>query len=135
MFTPRLFSEGDRGGNSIRVGKYNLHSIWDWALEGKKEISKLAEFSKSFLKDDMTNYDYSGIKDFNAWLKESYSLAKNLAYTEAVRDTALSAENSGSTEFPTFTMSDEYKLNMEEAARERVILAGYRLSELLSVIL
>jgi hypothetical protein len=135
MFTPRLFSEGDRGGNSIRVGKYNLHSTWDWALGGEKEISKLTDFSKSFLKDDMTNYDYSGIKDFNAWLKESYSLAKNLAYTEAVRDTALSAENSGSTEFPTFTMSDEYKLNMEEAARERVILAGYRLSELLSVIL
>ena len=30
MFTPRLFSEGDRGGNSIKVGKYNLHSTWDF---------------------------------------------------------------------------------------------------------
>jgi len=29
MFTPRLFSEGDRGGNSIKVGKYNLHYTLD----------------------------------------------------------------------------------------------------------
>ncbi|UCH64639.1 MAG: S1/P1 nuclease [Ignavibacterium sp.] len=138
MFTPRLFSEGDRGGNSIRVGNYNLHSTWDWALGGEKDLIKLAEFLTEIRKDYISIFDDSGtnrIFNFSAWLKESYSLAKSEAYSKAVRDTVLSAENSNSCEFPSFTMSDEYKLNMEEAAKERVIIAGYRLSELLGVLL
>ena len=137
MFTPRLFSEGDRGGNSIKVGKYNLHSTWDWAVGGEKDLSKLALHLNAIQKDESTNLRDDNAKDifnFNAWLDESNSLAKSKAYSEAVRDTVLSAENSYSTEFPTFTMSNEYKLNMEEAAKERVILAGQRLSDLLGFI-
>ncbi|MHA2100368.1 MAG: S1/P1 nuclease [Candidatus Kariarchaeaceae archaeon] len=134
MFTPRLFSAGDRGGNSIRVGKYNLHSTWDWALGGEKEISKLAEFSKDICKDGNlysigTNAN-EGL-NFDNWMEESYKLANSKAYTEAVRDTVVSAEKSNSTEFPTLTIIDEYKLNMEEAAKERVVQAGYRLSAIL----
>ena len=136
MFTPRLFSEGDRGGNSIKVGKYNLHSTWDWALGGEREISKLVEFILPIRKDQISIYYDSSVKEefnFNGWLEESYSLAKSKAYSEAVRDTVLSAENSNSTEFPTFIMSNDYKINMKEAALERVELAGYRLSELLGL--
>ena len=44
IFTPRLFSEGDRGGNSIKVEKYNLHSTWDWALGGEKRNIKTCRF-------------------------------------------------------------------------------------------
>ena len=137
MFTPRLFSEGDRGGNSIKVGKYNLHSTWDWALGGEREISKLAEILKTIRNDYITilvdpYMDY--IFNFNAWLEESYSLAKSKAYTQAVLDNVASAEYSNSMEFPTFKMNDEYKLNMEEAAKERVITAGYRLSAILNSI-
>jgi len=137
MFTPRLFSKGDRGGNSIKVGKYNLHSTWDWALGGEKDLSNLAEILKTIGKDQVTIVwdDYGKhVFNFNGWLEESYSLAKSKAYSETVRDTVLSAENSISAEFPTFTMSDEYKLNMKEAAEERVILAGQRLSELLGLL-
>ena len=137
MFTPRLFSEGDRGGNSIKVGKYNLHSTWDWALGGEKEISKLAEFSKDICKEEklysVKTKEEEGF-EFNNWMEESYKLAKSKAYTKAVRDTVVSAENSNSTEFPTFTMNDEYKLNMEEAAKERIVHAGYRLSAILDSI-
>ncbi|MCH8034534.1 MAG: S1/P1 nuclease [Bacteroidetes bacterium] len=137
MFTPRLFSKGDRGGNSIKVGKYNLHSTWDWALGGEREISKMADFSDAIRKDEKLNSIGINANEelkFNRWLEESYSLAKSIAYTEDVRDTVVSAENSNSTEFPSFTMNDEYKFNMEEAAKERVVQAGYRLSAILDLI-
>ena len=137
MFTPRLFSKGDRGGNSIKVGKYNLHSTWDWALGGEREISKMADFSDAIRKDEKLNsigINANEELNFNRWLEESYSLAKSIAYTEDVRDTVASAENSNSTEFPSFTMNDEYKFNMEEAAKERVVQAGYRLSAILDLI-
>lgn len=137
MFTPRLFSKGDRGGNSIKVGKYNLHSTWDWALGGEREISKMADFSDAIRKDEKLNsigINANEELNFNRWLEESYSLAKSIAYTEDVRDTVVSAENSNSTEIPSFTMNDEYKFNMEEAAKERVVQAGYRLSAILDLI-
>jgi hypothetical protein len=131
MFTPRMFSEGDRGGNSIKVGKYNLHSTWDWALGGEREISKLAAFSEAIRKDEKFNSIGTNANEelsYSNWLDESYIIAKSIAYTQAVRDTVASAENSSSTEFPTFTMNDDYKFNMEDAAKERVVQAGYRLS-------
>lgn len=137
MFTPRLFSKGDRGGNSIKVGKYNLHSTWDWALGGEREISKMADFSDAIRKDEKLNsigINANEELNFNRWLEESYSLAKSIAYTEDVRDTVASAENSNSTEFPSFTMNNQYKYNMEEAAKERVVQAGYRLSAILDLI-
>jgi hypothetical protein len=52
MFTLRLFATGDRRGNSIRVGKYNLHSKWIWALEGEEEISKLVQFSNKINQEE-----------------------------------------------------------------------------------
>ncbi len=137
MFTPRLFSKGDRGGNSIKVGKYNLHSTWDWALGGEREISKMADFSDAIRKDEKLNsigINANEELNFNRWLEESYSLAKSIEYTEDVRDTVVSTENSNSTEIPSFTMNDEYKFNMEEAAKERVVQAGYRLSAILDLI-
>jgi hypothetical protein len=137
MFTPRLFSEGDRGGNSIKVGKYDLHSTWDWALGGEREISKLAEFSDVIRKDEKLNFIGTNAKDelnYNKWLEESYTIAKSIAYTKAIRDTVKSAENSNSTELPVFTMNDEYKFNMEVAAKDRVIQAGYRLSAIVESI-
>ena len=137
MFTPRLFSKGDRGGNSIKVGKYNLHSTWDWALGGEREISKMADFSDAIRKDEKLNSIGINAKEelnFNRWLEESYSLAKSIAYTEDVRDTVASAENSNSTEIPSFTMNNQYKYNMEDAAKERVVQAGYRLSAVLDLI-
>ena len=57
-----------------------------------------------------------------------------MAYTQAVRDTVASVENSSSTELPVFTMNDVYKINMEEAAKERVVQAGYRLSAIVESI-
>jgi len=137
MFTPRLFSTGDRGGNSIKVGKYNLHSTWDWALGGEREISKIADFSDSIRKDEKLNSIGANAKEelnFDSWLEESYSLANSIGYTKAVRDTVASTENSNSNEFPYFTMNDEYKYNMEKAAKERVVQAGYRLSAILDLI-
>ena len=137
MFTSRLFSEGDRGGNSIIVGKYNLHSTWDWALGGEREISKLVKFIIPIRKEQITIYYDSGVKEefnYNTWLEESYKLAKSIAYTKTVRDTVASAEYSNSTEFPSFTMNDGYKFNMEKVAKERVELAGYRLSVILDSI-
>jgi len=137
MFTPRLFNNGDRGGNSIIVGKYNLHSTWDWALGGEGEISNMANFSEAIRKNEKLNsIGINAKEEFNFinWLEESYSLANSIAYTKAVRDTVASAENSNSTEFPSFTMNDEYKFNMEDAAKERVVQAGYRLSAILDLI-
>ena len=137
MFTPRLFSEGDRGGNSIKVGKYNLHSTWDWAVGGEKEISVLVQVSTTLLEDKELNsasMDEKEDLNFNNWLEESYSLANTTVYTEAVCTLVVSAEYSNSTEFPTFEMSDEYKLIMEQVAKERVILAAYRLNAIIDTI-
>ncbi len=138
MFTPRLFREGDRGGNSIKVGKYNLHSTWDWALGGEREISMLAGISIAIHKDGNLNSIGTIAKEelnFNKWLEESYRFAKSMAYTDAVRDTVASAEYSNSTDLPFFTMNNEYKLIMEQAAKERVAQAGYRLKEILGLLL
>ena len=137
MFTPRLFTEGDRGGNSIKVGKYNLHSTWDWALGGEKEISKFAEYSEDVRKDEKFNSVGTNAMEelnFNNWLEESYIIAKSIAYTTAVRDTVLSAENSSSSEPPVFTMDYEHKYNMKEIAKGRVVQAGYRLSAIVESI-
>ena len=103
----------------------------------KKEISKLADLSDAVLKDEKLNSIGTNAKEelnINNWLEESYMIAKSIAYTQAVRDTVASVENSSSTELPVFTMNDVYKINMEEAAKERVVQAGYRLSAIVESI-
>ena len=137
MFTPRLFSEGDRGGNSIKVGKYNLHSTWDWAVGGEKEISVLAELSTTlFENEELNSFSKDAKEDLNInnWLEESYSLAKSSVYTPAVCDLVVAAEYSNSTDYPSFILSDDYKSTMEQVAKERVILAAYRLIAILGII-
>ena len=41
LFSKRTFPEGDRGGNSIRIGKSNLHSQWDGLLGNSFKYSDI----------------------------------------------------------------------------------------------
>ena len=134
MFSVALSPEGDRGGNLIHVGDggKNLHSVWDGMVGAathfkslKKQIVKL--FGNSALVN-MAKND-ANQTDPVAWVKEGQDLCKESVYTDDVLG-ELALDESGHyvvlAELP-----DGYLEDAKDVARKRIIIAGFRLAELL----
>ncbi len=120
------FPQGDRGGNLYKIKNYrwhNLHSYWD---EGGEFLSKDLAKNKQVLERtahmlekkyplayfEKRVYD----KNFKHWMQESYSIAKEKAY--------IIKEYSAP--------SKAYQAQTQQITEEQIVLAGYRLGQLLA---
>lgn len=129
------FPKGDMGGNLIKMtygdkGQIkNLHMLWDSVLlkvldnnvmpldnEGKVYLEN---YSKSLMKEH-TRASLDGILkknwQFDSWIMESWRICKEFVYPTILKDPNPTAD---------------YIKKGEQIARERLVLAGYRLSDLL----
>jgi hypothetical protein len=126
--------KGDLGGNLIYIndpyksGSKNLHSFWDGGLGLFPEIVvfpyspedrlRVNEMAESLMKEFPKTYYGSDVTQLNhkSWIDESHKLAVQIAYADVDL-------------FP--LIRPEYVILGRRIAKERVILAGYRLANLL----
>lgn len=121
--------QGDLGGNLFPIQSPiadNLHAYWDGGLGlfqavgthkyvGYHQMINMAnhwmgEYPKSYFAKQLA------IQSPQAWAQESYLLAKNVAY-----HTSMNA-----------APSRDYNLTGRQVVREQVVLAGYRLANILN---
>jgi len=135
-FTPDM-PDGDRGGNLFLLSedapRANLHSYWDaggmlfgnrnvrrpLSDSGRKSIEKFArDITQVHPKSSMT----AAVNQHNPmeWAKESFKLGKDVVYVGVKEGTI---------------PDDTYQKKVQETARRRVALAGYRLAAILNEVL
>jgi hypothetical protein len=126
-----LHQDGDRGGNSFRIGssERNLHTFWDRSFGVDDDPQEVAELARGLLRDfkrDATEVDIAsdGAAESTVlgWVGESATLARYVVYTigtETARPPHPSPSNS-------------YRSLSREIARHRVAIAGHRLAAMIS---
>ena len=125
--------EGDRGGTRFYVKTsrrsretMSLHSYWDRSVIKYEDVSIVAEKARSLRGNNPPSaFNEIGSGGFEDWIQESYGLAKKYAYRDGVL--AGSRNDSAGTGLPS-----DYRTSITPTAERRVVLAGYRISELLS---
>lgn len=134
LFAKHTFPEGDRGGNSIRVGKSNLHSQWDGLLGNSFKDSEIIAQAVGIARDPAMKQlgeKAAGQMNYSAWIDESYALAKSDVYTiqilEAVKES--DSRQSGLKPFPTLPAA--YYQKAGTIAVKRAAQSGWRLAEVI----
>jgi hypothetical protein len=136
MYSPWLFPEGDRGGNSVRVLQAgNLHSLWD-QFPGRDEDYRgprnkaigyvsdaaFAEIGKSA----------AAILNEQSWAVESQSLAKIAVYDAEVMAALRRMEAAGGVD--AINLSEAYLKEGGRISERRLVEAGHRLGAVLKEI-
>jgi S1/P1 Nuclease len=146
LHTAQLFTveypKGDRGGNEIcvRVNQagqpMDLHRFWDGVITSSGDLSRLRNAATEmrnrpdFVRSQLTQLLSNNV---NAWAEESFEIATRIAYqngglTGSPRD--------GNKNCTTVTAAPTLPLGYVAIARRiadrRMILAGYRLADLLT---
>ena len=150
------FREGDEGGNDYKI-KFDspiteLHGLWDDAVvlypemgydpedinpEDIKKIAKNIELQypeKKLIKettppvrDSNQTITYWAMDWSNQWCQESFKLAESVVYPDLSPGAGL-AKNP-------VKLEKNYLINSSKIAEQRLALAGYRLANLLHVVL
>jgi hypothetical protein len=122
----RDLPNGDQGGNAIKIEcgpgcpETNLHAFWDDVLGPfGASLQAVEEAARGLPIPDSAQ---AAIADENAWLSESFDLARTAAYAAPVI-----GDGSGP-----YALTEAYKAKALEVARLRVALAGIRLANLLN---
>jgi hypothetical protein len=120
--------EGDRGGNSERVipatgETLPLHSYWDRIFGGYSSVFGAIFDAKDHggLMSVHPDADAAQALDPDAWVTESFELAKKFAYAPPV-----------STGKDAVQLTREYETNARNVARSQAALAAARLANLLN---
>jgi hypothetical protein len=145
LHTTQLFTveypQGDRGGNEICVRvtqtgqPMNLYRFWDGVITSSQNLTRLRneatalrnrqEFQRSHLTE------LASI-DFEAWAKESYEIATKIAYRNGGR---IGVPKRGSMDCTMVAAAPVlpagYVVSASRIGDRRMILAGYRLADLL----
>jgi len=131
-------SEGDRGGNGIKVKQgRNLHSYWDGLLGGDQSLNDIRGRAAAILADaDMKKSadKAAGELDIVAWVNESNKIAKTFAYDELILKEVAAREADSSHPLHKVDLPAEYLKEAGRIAQRRVAEAGYRLAEILKQI-
>jgi hypothetical protein len=146
LHTAQLFTveypDGDRGGNEICVRvspagqPMDLHRFWDGVITSSSNPTRLRneatvlrnrqEFQRSQLTELGNTY-------FESWARESFEIATKIAYRN---DGRIGSPRSGNMDctmvaaVPVLPVG--YVVNAKRIADRRMILAGYRLADLLT---
>lgn len=135
LFTQQRFPKGDRGGNSIRLVKgKNLHSLWDGLLGGTNRLRTIQNKVATFLQDadlEAAGQLAAESLEFETWLDESRELAEASAYHTIILEAVADAENDTNEDLEKIQLPDEYYADAGDAAKKRVVEAGFRLAAVL----
>jgi hypothetical protein len=134
----RQFPDGDRGGNSFfvrpgpRAEAITLHALWD-GLPGRGDRIRDAANAATLLlsRPGAKRQDFPGLatRDAVAWARqESYEIAARWVYREGTL--AGSPEPARAPVLP-----PDYARGAKAQAERRLVLAGYRLADLLASLL
>jgi hypothetical protein len=145
LHTAQLFTvdypQGDRGGNEICVRvtqagqPMDLHRFWDGVITSSSNLTRLRNEStalknrQEFQRGQLAEL---GITGFESWAKESYEIATKIAYRVG---RLIGAPRSGNKDCSTAeaapVLPAGYVVSASRIADRRMILAGYRLADLL----
>ena len=149
LHTAQLFTvdypQGDRGGNEICVRvtqsgqSMNLHRFWDRVITSSQNLTRLRNEATSlrtrqeFQRSQLTELANTG---FDSWAKESFEIATKIAYRNGG---SIGIRKAGSKDCATVAAAPVlpagYVVTASRIADRRIILAGYRLADLLTRIL
>lgn len=126
LVSARLFPDGDRGGNSIRVADSNLHAVWDRALRSPGLMPLFHE-----LRDESAPADF--VPEFapEQWLIESRIILHEYGYPQSVRNAIRRAEQSGNRRF-VINLPPRYQQQMQDIATQRIMTTAWRSAALIS---
>src|SRR5262245_39917157 len=135
------YPNGDRGGNEICVrvthaGQLmNLHRFWDGVITSSQNLTRLRNEAtglrsrQEFQRSQLTELASTG---FESWAKESYETATKIAYRNGGRIGIPKAGAMDCTMVATApVLPVGYVVSASRITDRRMILAGYRLADLL----
>jgi len=145
LHTAQLFTveypKGDRGGNEIcvRVSQagqpMDLHRFWDGVITSSSNLTRLQNEGtalrnrQEFQRGQLTEL---GNTDFESWAKESFEIATKIAYRNGGR---IGIPRGGNMDCAMVAAAPllpvGYVVSASRIADRRVMLAGYRLADLL----
>jgi hypothetical protein len=135
------YPQGDRGGNEICVrvtqaGQLmDLHRFWDGVITSSSNVTRLRNEAtalrnrQEFQRSQLTELASTG---FESWAKESFEIATKITYRNGGRIGILKAgamDCTMVTAAPVLPVG--YVVSASRIAGRRIILAGYRLADLL----
>ncbi|WP_417391879.1 S1/P1 nuclease [Gimesia sp.] len=135
LFSKGSFPEGDRGGNSIRIGKSNLHAQWDGLLGNSFKDSEIVSQAVGLARDPaLKQLGEQATKNLNyaVWIDESHALAKSAGYTPMILESV--KQNDGpQNEFIKLTaLPAEYYRTAGAIAVKRAAQSGWRLAAVIN---
>jgi S1/P1 Nuclease len=136
------YPQGDRGGNEICVRvtqsgqPMDLHRFWDGVITSSSNLTRLRNEAtalrdpQEFQRNQLTELASTG---FESWAKESFEIATKIAY----RNGGLSGTPRGGNKDCVMVAAAPvlpagYVINASRIADRRIMLAGYRLADLLT---
>ena len=128
-----IYPEGDRGGNSffVRPTKQsegmNLHSFWDGLLGRSGDIRNARNEATRLLITGFEGYNESEGVNIRTWVLEGRLLAITYVYLNGALPPTVYEDREAAALLP-----GDYASNAKSIAEERAVLAGYRLSNVLS---
>ena len=135
LFSKKMFPEGDRGGNSIRIGKSNLHSQWDGLLGNSYKYSDIVGRAVGIARDPAMKAlgtQATQQMDFNAWINESHQLAREKGYSAEILAVARTSEVAKGKFQKIPSLPKAYYEQAGTIAAQRAAQSGWRLAELIN---
>lgn len=132
LFTAR-FPSGDRGGTRayVRVrenrGVISLHQFWDGLITGSERLQTVTNVATTLRnRADLAREKFPQLADtgFEKWTAESFKLAKEKAYLDGKLELGTSRNDAR-------LLPAEYVTGSKAVAERQMMLAGYRLADLL----
>jgi hypothetical protein len=137
LYSPKAFTEGDRGGNLILTRQSgNLHAVWD-NLAGSGGFRDARNFAIRIDRDEkLTALGKQAVLELNPekWLDESHALAKSAVYSADVLAAARAMEAKRDRDLAPLVLPEEYLKAAGQVAEKRLVEAGYRLGAILQEI-
>ena len=148
LHTAQLFAvdypNGDRGGNEICVRvtqagqPMDLHRFWDGVFTSSQNLTRLRNEAtalqnrQGFQRGQLTELENAG---FESWAKESFEIATKIAYRNGLIGSPKGGNKDCRDVQATPALPVGYVVSASRIADRRMILAGYRLADLLTRIL
>jgi hypothetical protein len=131
LVSPRLYPQGDRGGNETLANDSNLHAVWDNALRGPPLTITLQQLLSTT--DEFRNDSHFDTAAPTRWLQESREILQARVYPENLIENVRQGETTGNRP-ERVTLDNNYENEMRDISRQRIVQAGLRIHATLSEI-
>jgi S1/P1 nuclease len=137
LVSQKLFPEGDRGGNSIKLKQgYNLHALWDGfpgeAMEFRVARNRGIEYAQDPNWRAVGKPAAQQLSE-SQWLAESEQIARTVGYDNEILAVLSKLEAAGQQPVD-LELRERYLKTAGPVAERRLVEAGYRLGAVLKQI-